>query len=92
MIDSGKLLTTENDAAHTRADWPLGDDLILAQVIDHWGLKVRVWAVPSSLSSLLLVWSGYPQSCCIDGTEISLRLFRVSICFAEVKDGVIYHG
>lgn len=37
MIDSEKVLTTENRAAHSEADRPLGDDLILAQVMDHWG-------------------------------------------------------
>lgn len=39
MIDSGKPLTTESDAAHTEADWPLGDGLMLAHVIDHWGAE-----------------------------------------------------
>lgn len=39
MIDSGKLPTAESDAAHTDADWPLGDGLLLAQVIDYPGAR-----------------------------------------------------
>lgn len=94
MIDSGNLLTTKNNAdiAHTAEDWPLGDGLILAQLLGHRGLRASAGAVPSSFSSLLLVWSGYHLSCWVDGVGISLQLCEVSICFAEVKDGVIYHS